>query len=114
MNDVSSSEVGVETLVNNDEGNVNDGSSETVRSSPTSQDISMPSKTGFTQQQQATEIVKTLFGDVGKVVGIFSCSVTRQSGRLYVSAQGLFFYSVSDNFMCSAQTLLSSEEDLTQ
>jgi hypothetical protein len=49
------------------------------------------------QQQQATEIVKALFGNnvVGKVVGVFSCSVARQSGRLYVSTEGLFFYSVS-------------------
>lgn len=47
------------------------------------------------QQQQATEIVKALFGNVGKVVGVFSCSVARQSGRLYVSTEGLLFYSVS-------------------
>lgn len=98
MNTRSLSDVGVETLASNDADTVSNGKPDPVRSrSSPSQDA--PSKPGrsnsVAQQQQATEIVKALFGDVGRVVGIFSCSVARQSGRLYVSAEGLFFYSVS-------------------
>lgn len=83
-------EVGAEAIINEEQDVGKEGTSEPVlRPSPTSQDSSKPSA----QQQQAAEIVRSLFGDVGKVVGIFSCSVARQSGRLYVSTQGLFFYS---------------------
>ena len=49
------------------------------------------------QQAYTTEIVKALFGrdgSSGVVVGNYSCSFQRQSGRLYVSTDALFFYSV--------------------
>lgn len=90
MNADLSLEVGAEARINDDKDAGKDGASEPVlRSSPTSQDSSKPSA----QQLQATEIARSLFGNVGKVLGIFSCSVARQSGRLYVSTEGLFFYS---------------------
>ena len=84
--DVSAShaETGVENVPDDEEGKQN------ALSTPNSCHYR-----SMTQQQQATEIVKALFGNAGKVVGTFSCSVTRQSGRLYVSTEGLLFYSVS-------------------
>ena len=66
-----------------------------LRSSPTASLESSKLSSTVAQLHQATEIVKSLFGNVGKVnvVGVFSCSVARQSGRMYVSTEGLFFYS---------------------
>jgi hypothetical protein len=40
-----------------------------------------------------TEIVKALGGNVGDVIQDVQCSYQRQSGRLYISTEGLFFYS---------------------
>lgn len=58
------------------------------------------------QQAYATEIIKTLFGRdsdgcSGDVVGTYSCtySFQRLAGRLYVSTDGLFFYSVSEKIL---------------
>eukprot|EP00804_Cyclotella_cryptica_P007091 CCRYP_014538-RC/>CCRYP_014538-RC protein AED:0.09 eAED:0.09 QI:153/1/1/1/1/1/6/63/495 len=77
--------------------NRSDGDIDPARSSPTSLDTNIHNIgcSSTVQQQQATEIVKALFGNdsIGKVVGVYSCSVARQSGRLYVSTDGLFFYS---------------------
>ena len=45
------------------------------------------------KQAYTTEIVKALGGPAGDVVQDVPCSYQRQTGRLYVSTDGLFFYS---------------------
>jgi hypothetical protein len=45
------------------------------------------------KQAYTTEIVKALGGPAGDVVHNVPCSYQRQAGRLYVSTDGLFFYS---------------------
>lgn len=90
--------------------NRSDGDIDPFKSSPTSPDSSKHigcCSTG--QQQQATEIVKALFGNesIGKVVGVYSCSVARQSGKLYVSTDGLFFYSVRSEYFLFPLTVKS-------
>jgi len=61
-------------------------------------DPTMSARSSSTKQAYTTEIVKALFGDgdsspIGDVVDDFSCSFQRQAGRLYVSTEGLFFFS---------------------
>lgn len=45
------------------------------------------------KQAYTTEIVKALGGPSGDVVQDVACSFQRQTGRLYISTKGLFFYS---------------------
>jgi hypothetical protein len=49
--------------------------------------------TNSSKQAYTTEIVKALGGPAGDVVQDVPCSYQRQTGRLYVSTDGLFFYS---------------------
>ncbi|KAL7536299.1 hypothetical protein ACHAXR_008393 [Thalassiosira sp. AJA248-18] len=75
----------------------NENGSSTVNNPLSSSSPSAPrsSSTSSSKQAYTTEIVKALFGGgaVGDVVQDFSCSFQRQAGRLYVSTDGLFFYS---------------------
>lgn len=55
---------------------------------------SMNGSNSSSKQMYTTEFIKALFGEaVGIVVGDFSCSYQRQTGRLYVSTDAVFFYS---------------------
>jgi hypothetical protein len=76
-----------------------DGKGSDVEIDPVRSPASSSRSSSLAAAHQATEIVKTLVGNeyttVGKVVGVYSCSVGRQSGKFYVSTVGLFFYSVS-------------------
>ena len=90
--------------------NRSDGDIDPFRPFPTSPDSSKHVGCSSTLQlQQATEIVKALFGNdsVGQVVGVYSCSAARQSGRLYVSTDGLFFYSVRSEYSLFPLTVRS-------
>ena len=76
------------------ENDVRDRSGRAVNSSVGAA-TAAPSKSMISSSKQmyTTEFVKALFGDAGIVVGDFSCSYQRQAGRLYVSADAVFFYS---------------------
>ena len=67
------------------------------------------------KQAYTTEIVKALFGSsVGDVVNDFSCSYQRQAGRLYVSTEGLFFYSNLFGFEKKVRILYKSTTTITK
>lgn len=51
------------------------------------------SSTKDSKRAYTTEVVKALGGNVGDVIQDVQCSYQRQSGRLYISTEGLFFYS---------------------
>jgi len=51
------------------------------------------SSTKDSKRAYTTEVVKALGGNVGDVIQDVQCSHQRQSGRLYISTEGLFFYS---------------------